>query len=263
MSEETIFSNIGTKDRGITIKSPREIDAMRRAGEVVAKTLQLLIESVRPGMKTSELDDIAYEEIVRLGARPFFKGYLGFPRTICVSINEEIVHGIPGNKVLKDGDIVSIDIGAVVDGFHGDHAITTGVGNIPSDKSDLIKVTKEALSRGIAAATDGARTGDIGWAVQSYSEKMGYSVVREYVGHGIGKSLHEEPQVPNYGTPGSGTLLKKGMVIAIEPMLNIGSWETTLLDDKWTVVTSDGSLSAHFEHTLVITEGEAEVLTQL
>ncbi len=263
MSEETIFSNIGTKDRGITIKSPREIDAMRRAGEVVAKTLQLLIESVRPGMKTSELDDIAYEEIVRLGARPSFKGYLGFPRTICVSINEEIVHGIPGNKVLKDGDIVSIDIGAVVDGFHGDHAITTGVGNIPSDKSDLIKVTKEALSRGIAAATDGARTGDIGWAVQSYSEKMGYSVVREYVGHGIGKSLHEEPQVPNYGTPGSGTLLKKGMVIAIEPMLNIGSWETTLLDDKWTVVTSDGSLSAHFEHTLVITEGEAEVLTQL
>ena len=164
---------------------------------------------------------------------------------------------------MKDGDIISIDIGAIVDGFHGDHARTIGVGNIPSDTSDLIKATKEALNRGIAAATDGARTGDIGWAVQSYSEKMGYSVVREYVGHGIGKSLHEEPQVPNYGTPGSGTLLKKGMVIAIEPMLNTGSWETTLLDDKWTVVTSDGSLSAHFEHTLVITEGEAEVLTQL
>jgi methionyl aminopeptidase len=263
MNEETIFGNIGTTDRGITIKSPREIDAMRKAGEVVAKTLQLLIESVYSGMRTSELDKIAYEEITRLGAKPSFKGYLGFPSTICVSINEEIVHGIPGDKIVQDGDIISIDIGAIVDGFHGDHAITIGVGNIPSAMSHLIETTKEALNRGISVATHGARTGDIGWAVQSYAEEMGYSVVREYVGHGIGKSLHEEPQVPNYGTPGSGTLLKKGMVIAIEPMLNIGSWETRLLDDKWTVVTSDGSLSAHFEHTLAITEGEAEVLTQL
>ena len=263
MNQESIFSNILTRDKGITLKSLREIESMRKAGEVVAKTLNLLVNSMRSGMKTSELDDIASKEIGRLGAKPSFKGYLGFPRTVCVSINEEIVHGIPGNKTLREGDIVSIDVGAIVEGFHGDHAVTVGIGEISPDKSGLLLATEEALNRGIAAATDGARTGDIGWAIQSYAEKLGYSVVQEYVGHGIGRSLHEEPQVPNYGKPGSGTLLKKGMVIAIEPMLNIGSWETKLLEDKWTVVTLDNSLSAHFEHTIAITEGEAEILTRL
>jgi methionyl aminopeptidase len=242
---------------------------MRQAGRIVAQTIASLVEAIRPGMKTLDLDDIASAEINRLGAKPSFKGYLGFPCTICVSINNEIVHGIPGNRVIQDGDIVSLDVGAVVEGFHGDSAVTTGVGTISTVAKELIDVTSKALERGIAAATHGSRVGDISWAVQSYVEGMrlpdghSYSVVREYVGHGIGRALHEEPQVPNFGVPGGGALLKKGMVIAIEPMVNLGGWQTQTLNDNWTVVTADGSLSAHFENTLVITDGNAEVLTRL
>jgi methionyl aminopeptidase len=263
MEKEALFTSVATRERGVTLKSPREIESMRQAGKVVARTIAALIEAIRPGMKTMDLDDIAVQEIQRLGAKPSFKGYMGFPRTICVSVNDEIVHGIPGDKVILDGDLVSMDVGAVVEGFHGDSAVTVGVGNVSPAVTELIDVTREALERGIAVATHGARLGDIGWAVQSFVEESGYSVVREYVGHGIGRALHEEPQVPNFGAPGSGALLRKGMVIAIEPMVNIGGWQTRALEDNWTVVTADGSLSAHFENTLLITEGVAEVLTRV
>ena len=263
MEKDALFTGVATRERGITLKSPREIEYMRQAGKVVAQTIAALVEAIRPGMKTADLDDIAAQEIQGLGAKPSFKGYLGFPRTICVSVNDEIVHGIPGDKVIRDGDLVSLDVGAVVEGFHGDSAVTVGVGEVSPEVTELIGVTREALERGITAATHGSRVGDIGWAVQSFVEERGYSVVREYVGHGIGRALHEEPQVPNYGAPGSGTMLRKGMVIAIEPMVNIGGWQTRALDDHWTVVTEDGTLSAHFENTLLITEGNAEVLTRL
>jgi methionyl aminopeptidase len=263
MGKETLFTGVLTRERGITLKSPREIEFMRQAGKVVAQTIATLVEALRPGMKTADLDDIAVQEIQRLGAKPSFKGYLGYPRTICVSVNNEIVHGIPGDRVIQEGDLVSLDVGAVVEGFHGDSAVTVGVGKVSPVVTELIVVTREALERGVAAATHGSRVGDISWAVQSFVEEKGYSVVREYVGHGIGRALHEEPQVPNFGSPGSGALLRKGMVIAIEPMVNIGTWQTRVLEDDWTVVTADGSLSAHFENTLVITEGDAEVLTRL
>ena len=263
MDKETLFTQVSTKDRGITLKSPREIDSMREAGKVVAHTIAKLKDAIEPGIKTIDLDDIASSEIQKMGAKPSFKGYMGFPCMICVSVNDEIVHGIPGDKVIMDGDLVKMDVGAVVDGFHGDSAVTVGVGTIAQELKDLMSVTEEALRLGIAAATDGCRIGDISWAIQSYVEQRGYSVVREYVGHGIGRALHEEPQIPNFGSPGVGTLLKKGMVIAIEPMVNIGSWRTRVLEDNWTIVTLDGSMSAHFENTLLVTEGDAEVLTRL
>ena len=263
MEKEGLFTSMATRERGITLKSPREIEFMRQAGRVVAQTIAAVVQAISPGMKTADLDDIAAQEINKLGAKPSFKGYLGFPCTICVSVNDEIVHGIPGDRVIRDGDMVSMDVGAVVEGFHGDSAVTVGVGKVLPTVTELINITREALDRGIAAATHGSRVGDISWAVQSYVEEMGYSVVREYVGHGIGRALHEEPQVPNFGAPGSGTLLRSGMVIAIEPMVNIGGWETRVLEDNWTIVTLDGSLSAHFENTLLITEGDAEVLTRL
>jgi len=263
MEKEALFTGVATRERGITLKSPREIASMRQAGKVVAQTIATLKEALRPGMKTMDLDEIAFQEVQRLGAKPSFKGYLGFPCTICVSINNEIVHGIPGDRVIQEGDLVSLDVGAVVEGFHGDSAVTIGVGKVSPVVTELIDVTREALERGIAAATHGSRVGDISWAVQSFVEEKGYSVVREYVGHGIGRALHEEPQIPNFGSPGTGTLLRKWMVIAIEPMVNVGGWQTKVLKDNWTVVTADGSLSAHFENTLVITEGDAEVLTRL
>ena len=263
MNKEAMFAGVAVRERGITVKSPREIDYMRQAGKVVASAKAVVMEAISPGMTTRDLDDIASAEIKRLGAKPSFKGYLGFPATICVSVNEEIVHGIPGERVIQDGDMVSMDVGAVVEGFHGDSAVTVGVGEVSPEVTALIDVTREALQKGIGAARHDSRVGDISWAVQSYVESMGYSVVREYVGHGIGKALHEEPQVPNYGSPGKGPMLRKGMVIAIEPMVNIGGWQTRVLEDNWTVVTADGSLSAHFENTLAITEGDAEVLTQL
>ena len=236
---------------------------------VVASAKAVVLESIRPGVSTRELDRLAEDEVIRLGAKPSFKGYTGgvgvtpFPGTICVSINEEIVHGIPNEKVLREGDIVSVDVGAIVGGFHGDSAFTVGVGDIAEEARKLIEATKEALGRGIARAGAGNHVGDVSAAVQTYAESMGYSVVRQYVGHGIGRALHEEPQVPNYGPAGRGSLLRKGMTIAIEPMLNIGGWETARLDDGWTVVTADGSLSAHFEDTVAITADGPEVLTSV
>ena len=241
---------------------------MRRAGQVVASTKVKVIEAVAPGVTTRELDRIAQSEIHRLGATPSFKGYMGvsstpFPGCICVSLNEQIVHGIPGDRVLQKGDVLSVDVGAIVEGFHGDSAFTVGVDDISEEAQSLIDATREALRLGIAQAQADSRVGDISAAVQEFSESRGYSVVRQYVGHGIGRALHEEPQVPNYGAPGRGPLLRKGMTIAIEPMLNAGGWQTAQLDDGWTVVTADGSLSAHFEDTIAITDNGAEILTGL
>ena len=198
-----------------------------------------------------------------MGAKPSFKGYQGFPANLCISVNDEIVHGIPGKRLLQEGDIVSLDFGAIFDSFQGDAAITVGVGNISPEAEQLIETTEGALKAGIAAAHAGARLGDISAAIQHYAESRGYSVVREYSGHGIGRKMHEEPQVPNFGPSGQGPVLKKGMALALEPMVNIGDWRTNLGDNHWTVFTSDGSLSAHFEHTIVITDGGSEVLTAL
>ncbi len=247
---------------GATLKSSRELELMRQAGRIVGQTLALLRDSVRPGMETRELDAMANREIRRLGGKPVFKGYRGFPATICTSLNEEIVHGIPGPRVLKEGDLVKLDVGASVEGYIGDAAITVGVGKISPQAQKLIEVTYQSLLKGIQAARDGAHVGDIGAAIQEYVESHGFSVVREYVGHGVGRFLHEEPQIPNYGSRGMGPILRKGMTIAIEPMVNLGHWKTRLMDDQWTVVTEDGSLSAHFEHTIAITDGEPEILTR-
>lgn len=246
---------------GIIIKSEREIAAMRKAGRVVAKVLEVLKAKVRPGIRTKELDIIAASEMKGLGAQPTFKGYRGFPANLCVSVNDEIVHGIPGERVLAEGDIVSLDLGAIVNGFQGDAAITVGVGEISSEAKELMAATEGALNAGIRAAHAEARLGDISAAIQHYAESRGYSVVREYTGHGIGREMHEEPQIPNFGLPGTGPMLKKGMTFALEPMLNGGDWRTRVDSDHWTVRTADGSLSAHFEHTIAITDGEAEVLT--
>ena len=262
--ENTLTFNLGSAfspPEGITIKSPQELRLMREAGQVVAETIAQLERTIEPGMKTKELDAIANRHINRLGAKPSFKGYRGFPATICVSLNEEIVHGIPGDRVIQEGDIVSVDVGAIVGGYHGDSAITMGVGTISTEAERLIETTRLALEKGIQQARAGSRVGDISRAIQECAESHGYSVVREYVGHGIGRALHEEPSIPNFGEASKGPLLRPGMVIAIEPMLNKGGWETRVLPDEWTVVTADGALSAHFEHTLVITEDGPEVLT--
>jgi methionyl aminopeptidase len=240
---------------GIVIKSEREIAAMRRAGRVVAIVLEVLSGSIRPGMKTKELDVIAVRELKKLEAKPSFKGYHGF------SVNDEIVHGIPGERVLTEGDIVSLDFGAIYDGFQGDAAVTVSVGEVKPEVKRLIETTKDALEAGIAKAYAGARLGDISAAIQSCAESGGYSVIREYTGHGIGRQMHEEPQIPNFGQPGTGPVLKKGMVLALEPMVSMGDWQTRLGSDHWTVSMADGSLSAHFEHTIAITDAEAEVLT--
>jgi len=245
----------------IIIKSKKEIDAMRQAGKIVATILAILSEQVRPGIKTKKLDVIAARELQKLGAKSSFKGYRGFPATVCVSVNDEIVHGIPGEKILEEGDIVSLDFGAIFKGFHGDAAVTVGVGEISPQARRLVETTKGALEAGIAAAYPEAGLGDISVAIQTYAESRGYSVVREYTGHGIGREMHEEPQIPNFGVPGSGPVLKKGMTLALEPMVNNGDWRTRVGSDHWTVFTADGSLSAHFEHTIAITNGEPEVLT--
>ena len=234
---------------------------MRKAGHIVGHVLDVLRSRIKPGMKTQELDDIAAAELVKLGAKASFKGYRGFPASLCVSINDEVVHGIPGQRVVKDGDIVSLDFGALIDGFHGDSAITVGVGRVSPAAKQLMATTQAALMAGIGAAHDGARLGDISAAIQDYVESHGYSVVKEYTGHGIGRDLHEEPMIPNFGRAGTGPGLKKGMTIAIEPMVNIGDWRTRIGRDNWLVSTADGSLSAHFEHTIAITGGEPEVLT--
>ncbi len=246
----------------IIIKSAEEIAAMRQAGRVVAEILGILMRQVRPGMKTKELNIIAERELEKRGAKPSFKGYHGFPASLCVSVNDEIVHGIPGERVLHEGDIVSLDFGAIVNGFQGDAAVTLGIGEISPEAKRLIATTQGALEAGIAAAKCGATLGDISAAIQNYAESRGYSVVREYTGHGIGREMHEDPQIPNFGVPGTGPVLRKGMTLALEPMLNIGDWRTRIDDDHWTVRTADGSLSAHFEHTIAITDDEPEVLTK-
>jgi methionyl aminopeptidase len=245
----------------IIIKSNREITALRQAGRIVATVLEVLKLQLRPGMKTKELDTIAAIELDRLGAKPTFKGYRGFPANLCVSVNNEIVHGIPGERILKEGDIVSLDLGAVIMGFQGDAAITVGIGDISPQANELIETTEGALNTGIAAALPGARLGDISAAIQNYTESRGFQIVREYTGHGIGRDMHEEPQIPNFGLAGTGPVLKKGMVLALEPMVNVGDWRTRLGSDQWTVFTADGSLSAHFEHTIAITKAQPEVLT--
>ena len=247
----------------IIYKSPDEVDKMRKAGRIVAGTIQRVLASVRAGVTTADLDRVAEAYIVEAGAVPSFKGYKGFPASICVSIDNEIVHGIPSPKrVVKEGSLLSLDFGAIWEGFHGDSAVTVIVGEPPSSEVEkLVRVTEEALSAGIAQIRPGGRLSDISNAVQQVAEGAGFQVVREYVGHGIGRSMHEDPQIPNYGPPGRGPELKPGLVIAVEPMVNLGGWETRVLADDWTVVTTDWSLSAHFEHTIAITEDGHEVLT--
>ena len=245
----------------IILKSRDEIAIMRDAGRIVAEVLQVLVERLRPGLIEKELDEIVRKEFKKRKVTPVFLGYQGYPATVCVSVNDEIVHGIPGEREIADGDVVSIDLGCVYKGFVADSAVTVGVGNVSPEAQRLIDVTREALARGIDAARAGARLGQIGAAIQAYVEGEGFSVVREYVGHGVGRQMHEDPQVPNYGDPESGPVLKEGMVIAIEPMVNVGDWRTKRDSDNWTVRTLDGSLSAHFEHTLAVRDGAAEVLT--
>lgn len=246
----------------IILKSPAEIEKMRRAGRIVAETRKRVVDAVRPGVTTEQLDRVAEEHILAEGATPNFKGYRGFPATICASINEQVVHGIPGKRVLKEGDLLSLDFGAIWESYHADSAITVFCGEPPSNEAEkLVRVTEDALQAGISQVRGGKRLSDIGHAVQQVVEGAGFSVVREYVGHGIGQSLHEDPQIPNYGDPGRGPALRPGMVLAIEPMVNLGGWETRVLADEWTVVTADGSLSAHFEHTVALTEDGTEVLT--
>jgi len=247
----------------IVIKSDQEVATMQQAGRIVATVLEVLKSQVRPGMETEELDVIAARELERLGAKPSFKGYQGFPANLCVSVDDEIVHGIPGKRVLRDGNIVSLDFGAIFMGFQGDAAVTVGVGSVSLQAKQLMETTEGALQAGIAAAYPGTRLGDISAAIQHYAESREYSVVREYTGHGIGREMHEEPQIPNFGIPGQGPVLKKGMTLALEPMVNIGDWRTRLGDNHWTVFTNDRSLSAHFEHTIVITDAGPEVLTAL
>jgi methionyl aminopeptidase len=245
----------------VALKSAPEIATMRRAGAVVAEMLARCSAAVRPGVTTAELDAIGAEVIREHSATSSFLGYYGYPATICTSVNDEIVHGIPGSRRLREGDIVGIDVGAIVEGWHADAAVTVPVGKVKPEAARLIKVTEEALRRGIAAARPGSRLGDIGAAVQSYAQRHGYAVVRNYVGHGIGRAMHEPPQVPNYGTAGQGRPISAGLCIAIEPMLNVGGPETRVRPDGWTVVTADGSLSAHFEHTVAVTAEGPVVLT--
>jgi methionyl aminopeptidase len=250
----------------ITIKSDDEVRIMREAGQVVGQTLQLLVAALRPGLVVKELDRIVRKEYAKRGVIATFLGYppggaVPYPATVCVSVNEELVHGIPGSRVLAEGDIVSIDLGATYKGFVGDSAVTVGVGAIADEAQRLIDVTRESLWCGIRAARAGVRLGVVSHAIQEHIESNGFGVVREYVGHGVGREMHEEPQVPNYGPPDRGPVLRKGMVLALEPMVTVGDWHTKKHADGWTVSTADDSLCAHFEHTIAITDGEAEVLT--
>jgi methionyl aminopeptidase len=248
----------------ITIKSKTEFETMRRAGRLVAETLDKLRTAVKPGMSTADLDKIAYEHITKHGGVPSFKGYHHFPASICTSVNDEVVHGIPSKRrTVDEGDIISIDCGAIIDGWHGDAALTVPVGHTSPDMERLMKITEESLHKGIEQAVPGKRLGDVSAAIQRYAEEHGYAVVREYVGHGIGREMHEDPQVPNWGTPGRGVLLKQGMALALEPMVNAGNADVRVLKDDWTVVTKDGKWSAHFEHTVALTENGPEILTKL
>jgi methionyl aminopeptidase len=247
----------------IILKSPDEVAKMRVAGGIVAETIDTVLAAVRPGVSTADLDAVAEAFIRERKATPSFKGYRGFPASICASLNEEVVHGIPSPKrILKEGDVLSLDFGAIWDGYHADSAITVFVAEPPSAESEkLVRVTEEALEAGISQIRPGGRLSDISHAVQQVVEGAGFSVVREYVGHGVGRSLHEDPQIPNYGLPGRGPELRPGLVVAVEPMVTMGDWKTRVLADDWTVVTADRSLAAHFEHTIAVTEGGREVLT--
>ncbi|HEY5155666.1 MAG TPA: type I methionyl aminopeptidase [Acidimicrobiales bacterium] len=250
-----------TRSAGTTVRSPAEIAVMRRAGRVVAEMHECIRAAIRPGVTTLDLDRVGRDVLDRRGAQSNFLGYHGFPAVICASPNNMVVHGIPDGYVLREGDVVSIDCGAIVDGWHGDAAFTAGVGEISSEATRLIDVTEASLLAGIAQMTAGKHIGDIGHAVQGVAEQAGFTVVREYVGHAIGRAMHEQPEVPNYGRPGRGPRLRAGNVFAVEPMINAGGPETFVLDDGWGVVTADGAISAHWEHTIAITEDGPEVLT--
>jgi methionyl aminopeptidase len=255
---------MGLLDRGIEIKTPEQVDGMRRAGLVVGRTLELLRTAVRPGVTTAELDAIAEDSIRSAGATPSFKGYHGFPGSICTSVNDEVVHGIPGDRVIAAGDLVSIDCGAIVDGWHGDAAISVAVGAVPAEVAELLRVTEEAMWRGFAAAHLGGRVTDISHAVERHVRSQGrYGIVEDYTGHGIGSAMHQPPNVPNFGRPGKGPRLVEGLALAVEPMITLGTQECSVLDDDWTVVTDDGSWAAHFEHTFTLTPRGPWVLTAL
>lgn len=245
----------------IIIKSPREIELMRRAGKVAARARALAAEMVAPGVKTAQIDREVKRFIESCGAVPTFLGYGGFPASTCISVNEVVIHGIPGEQILKDGDIVSIDVGATLGGYVGDCATTVPCGKISEEAARLIEVTRESFFNCLSVVKEGYRVSDIGTAISEYVEKQGFSVVRDYVGHGIGRSMHESPEVPNYNTNRHGQRLQSGMTLAIEPMINAGGYKVRVLPDKWTVVTADGSLSAHYENTVAITDSEAEILT--
>lgn len=247
----------------IILKSPLEIEKMRVPCRMVAEVLEQLKEVVKPGVTTRRLDQIAESEAIKRGARPAFKGYSGYPHSLCCSVNEQVVHGMPGNRELQQGDILSIDFGVLYDGYYGDAAVTLPVGQVSAIAAKLIAVTEESLYKAIEAAEPTNRLSDISYAVQSYVEGYGFSVVRDFVGHGIGKNLHESPQVPNFGLPGKGIRLKPGMVLAIEPMINERGPDVKVLSDGWTAVTCDGGLSAHFEHTVAITDHGVEILTRI
>ncbi len=254
----------GGRGENVALRSPQEVALMRDAGRIVCEVLDVLEKAVAPGISTADLDKLAYDETIKRKAKPAFKGYLGFPCTLCASVNDEVVHGIPSKKrVLQEGDLMKLDFGVSFKGWFGDSARTVPVGKVSEGALSVVNVTREALQRGIAAARAGARIGDIGYAVQSFVEANGCSVVRDLTGHGIGKKLHEDPRVPNYGQAGTGLLLKAGMTIAIEPMVNAGTHKVVELDDEWTIVTLDRKLSAHFEHTILVTDGAPEILTRV
>lgn len=247
----------------ITLRTKAELEKMRRAGEIVARAHELVRSRMRPGVKTIELDRLVEDFMRSHNAVPSFKGYNGFPGSICTSINEEVVHGIPGERTLEEGQIVSVDIGAIVDGYHGDAARTWPVGEVDDAARKLMEVTAQALESGIAKVVPGNRLSDVSHAIQAYVERHGFAVVRDYVGHGIGQKMHEPPQIPNFGPPGYGPLLRPGMVLAIEPMVNAGGYAVVTKPDGWTVVTADGSLSAHFEDTVAVADGQPLILTRL
>lgn len=248
----------------IILKSKEEVAKITKASRIVAESLEAVRAYLKPGMTTKELDRFVEKQIRERGGTPAFKGYRNYPATLCISVNEEVVHGIPSpDKVIKEGDIVGLDLGAIYDGFYGDSAVTVAVGEVKPEAKRLIQVTEESLYAGIAQACEGSRLSDISHAVQSHVEQAGFSVVTDFVGHGIGRALHEEPQIPNFGPPGRGPRLKEGMVLAIEPMVNMGRPAVRVLDDRWTAVTADGSLSAHFEHTIAVTKEGPVILSKL
>ena len=245
----------------IVIKTDKEIELMQESGRIVALAHEAIKKAIKPGITTGELDAIAEAIIIENGAIPSFKGYHGYPASICASVNDQVIHGIPGGTTLKEGDIISVDIGAFKNGYHGDAARTHPVGKVSDEALELIKVTEESFFEGLKYCKIGYRLSDVSHAIQSYAEEKGFSVVRDFVGHGIGRLMHEDPPIPNYGAPGRGPRLEKGMALAIEPMINSGDFKVKVLDDEWTVITKDNSLSAHYENTLIITEGEPLLLT--